>query len=145
MEQVVVHRGGPDAAGEGDGPHTGGRSHLLGERASLALGQQFQYHAGGVAPSPFLGIVVTSGVWGAANGVEAAGAPFGGGGAHEFVDGHGQGFEIHWRTSLRSGTHEGQRVTPVTDQAREPSERRCLPPGVLGVDPAAGDRRRPSR
>ena len=30
-----------------------------------------------------------------------------------------------------------QRVTPVTDQAREPSERRSLPPGGLGVDPAA--------
>jgi hypothetical protein len=39
LEEVVVHRGGPDSAGEGDGPHTGGRSHLLGERASLALCQ----------------------------------------------------------------------------------------------------------
>jgi hypothetical protein len=39
VQQVVVHRGGPHPAGEGDGPHTGGRSHLLGERASLALSQ----------------------------------------------------------------------------------------------------------
>jgi hypothetical protein len=39
VEEVVVHRGGPDSAGEGDGPHTGGRSHLVGERASLALSQ----------------------------------------------------------------------------------------------------------
>jgi hypothetical protein len=43
---------------------------------------------------------VTSGVWGAANGVEAAGAALGGRGAHEFVDREGQGIQVHRHTSL---------------------------------------------
>jgi hypothetical protein len=74
--------------------HTGGYSHVVGECASLALGQEFKYHAAGALPRVIRGVIVTNGVRGAANGEQAAGAALGGRDPDQLVDGQGQRIEI---------------------------------------------------
>ena len=95
---VVFHRGDPDAAGQGDGLHAGGRADLLGERAGFPLGQELENHGSVVRcrdgvpepasssprSSPPNPVVAVSGRGRrrgrfAADGVEAAVTPLGGG------------------------------------------------------------------
>jgi hypothetical protein len=98
----------PDAAGEGDGPHASWRAHPLGERTGLTLCQQFEYHAGGAVTRVGVVAAVTSGGWGAVNGVEAAGPPFGGWNSDDLVDGQSQGVEVQGTPrSVRSYGKDG--------------------------------------